>query len=173
MPKTKDQKKVIFTELQKLIGDSRSVVFATFNNIKVKAQHELRNGLRDAGVTFRVVKKTLVSRALGESGHDGALLEEIRGNIGIASSLNDEVLPAKILAKAAKDNGQILLHFGILSGKLIDAAGVKMLSALPSKEELLGKLVGALASPMRGFLNVLQGNQRNLLTVLNQIKRNK
>ncbi len=124
-------------------------------------------------MSFRVVKKTLVNKALKEGGQDPTPLDQIRGNIGIAFSLHDEVTPAKILAKAAKDNEQLRLHFGILAGKLIDAAAVKMLAALPSKEELLGKLVGTLVAPLRGFLNVLQGPQRNLLNVLVRIKEKK
>jgi large subunit ribosomal protein L10 len=88
-------------------------------------------------------------------------------------AMTDEVSAAKVVHTFAKDNEIVTIYGGILEGKFIDASGVKSLASLPSKQELLAKVVGSLNAPVSGFVNVLAANIRNFVSVLSNIKDKK
>jgi large subunit ribosomal protein L10 len=100
-------------------------------------------------------------------------IKSFGGGVSALFGKEDEVAPAQLIAQFAKTHEVVTLFGGILEGKFIDAAKVKELSALPSKQQLLGQLVGTLNAPISGFVNVLAGNLRNLVGVLNNIKQSK
>ena len=124
-----------------------------------------------ARVAF-VVEKTLLKRALKEAGVD-IDTDAFGGSVLTSVGLRDEVAPAKILSEFKKDREGIQFLGGILEGRLMDAASVTRLSKLPSKKELLDKVVGSLNAPASGFVNVLAGNLRGLVYTLNAIKESK
>jgi large subunit ribosomal protein L10 len=169
MPKTRQQKQETVTSLLAGLKNSKSVVFANFQGVTVNKAEELRKTCRQEGIGVLVAKKTLLKRACQESG-----LNEINPDIfngGVASFFGqDEVSPARVVQTFAKTNEVVNIHGGILEGKFIDTAMVKSLALLPTKIELLGKLVGTLQAPISGFVNALGGNLRNLVNVLNNIK---
>jgi len=99
--------------------------------------------------------------------------ESFDGSVASVFGHNDEVSPAQIVANFAKTHDMVKIFGGILEGKFIAADKVLALSRLPSKQQLLGQLVGTLNAPISGFVNVLAGNLRNLVGVLNNIKATK
>ena len=173
MPKSKQQK---VSTVGTLAGDLKAgmgVVFANFQGLTVAAMEDLRKQCRAEGVTITAAKKTLVKRACDEAGLGDIDPKSWVGGIATAVGKTDEVAPAKILATFAKTHEQVVIYGGVLEHKFITAAAVKHLSALPSKQQLLGQLVGTLNAPVSGFVNVLAGNLRNLVGVLNNIKEAK
>ena len=172
MAKTKQQKQFALEKLTKSIREAKSVVFSTFLKLDIQTQEGLRRKLREAGVCFTVFKKTLVRKALEAEGIDVASIDEWRGNVGVATS-GEEVASAKILMSVARKEEGIAVRFGILEGNRIEEHAVKELALIPGKEQLLGKLVGSLQSPIYGLAQVLQGTQRNFVFVLQNIVKQK
>lgn len=165
---TKDQKKNIVKDLAEKIKNSKSVVFSDFKGLKVKDMTDLRKELRKEGTDMKVVKKTLMNLALKDAGIEMDT-NKFEGQIAVTVSEQDEVAAAKIIAKFAKANENLKIVGGILGTKVLAKEEVTALAKLPSKEELLAKLVGTLNAPVSGFVNVLAGNIRGLVTVLKAV----
>lgn len=172
MAKTKVQKEAQVEALVSNMKEAKAAVFANFQGLTVQETEALRAACRENGIIFTASKKTLVQRALDEAGIE-ADARNFDGGVGVAFGMNDEVAPAQILAKFAKDHELLTLFGGVLEGAYIDAAKVEALSKLPSKEQLYAQLVGTLNAPISGFANVLAGNLRGLVTVLGAIKEQK
>lgn len=157
------------SELAALLGNAKLTAFAQYQGLSVKDLQSLRREAREAGVTIKVVKNRLVRVALGQNEQlknvDTSLLT---GQLLYAMSAEDEVAPAQVLAKFAKTHDALQLIGAIdATGTLMEQADVKALAALPTKEQLRGMLVGTIAAPLSGFVNVLAGNVRGVLNVLN------
>jgi len=172
MSKTKQQKQDTLQTLESGLKAAKSAVFANFQGLTVAEMEELRKDCRKENIQVLVAKKTLVKRAFETLGLTGADPKLFKG--GVATFLgSDEVGPAKIVSTFAKTHEIAAIFGGALEGKYVDANMVKSLAALPGKQELLSKLVGTLNAPVSGFVNVLAGNLRNLVGVLNNIKNAK
>ncbi|MDD4289857.1 MAG: 50S ribosomal protein L10 [Patescibacteria group bacterium] len=171
MPKTKLQKQEALKQTQDNIHDSKLVVMTSYNNLSVKKLEELRDELRKNDVFYKVIKKTILKLAKGDD-VDDKILESFKGNLSLAYS-QDEIIATKILAKFAKVNDGLQIHGAWLEGKFLTREQVIELSKLLSKEELLAKLLATMKNPITGFVNVLSGNMRGFLNVLNAIKETK
>jgi len=165
---TRQQKEIIVRDLAEKLRGSKAVVFSDYKGLTVKDMTTLRNDLRKEGVDLKVLKKTLLQIALKDAGIDMDV-KKLEGQIAVAVAKNDEVAAAKIIAKMAKANENLKIAGGILGTKELSVAEVNALAKLPSKEELLAKLVGTLNAPVSGFVNVLAGNLRGLVTVLKAV----
>jgi len=169
---TKKEKKLIVDELAKKLKVSKAVVFSDFKGLEVKDMTLLRRELKKEGITLNVLKKTLINLALKEAGLE-ADVRKLEGQIALAISEKDEVMAAKIIAKMAKTNENLKIVGGILGTKELTADEVNALAKLPTKEELLAKLVGTLNAPISGLVNVLAGNLRGLVNVLKAVADSK
>lgn len=172
MPKTRKQKEETVASLAAKLKKMRSIVFANYEGLPVKDIEVMRRDLKGAGIDYTVAKKTLLALAVKEAGLEFDP-KGIKGNFASVISYEDEVAAAKILTKFAKNHESLKLLGGVLDGKLIDARSAIALSKIPSKQELLSKLVGSLNSPVTGLVNVLAGNIRGLLMVMTAIKDKK
>ncbi len=172
MAKTRQEKEIHVQELTDQLKEAKSAVFANFQGLTVQETEELRGKCREQGVQCVASKKTLVKRALGNLDMD-VDTKPFEGGVATFIGTGDEVAPAQVVANFAKDHEVVEIFGGTLEGKFIDSAMVKQLSALPSKQELLAKLVGTINNPVTGFVNVLAGNLRGLVGVLNAIKETK
>jgi large subunit ribosomal protein L10 len=169
MPITRAKKEEIVKELSEKLGRQKSIVFADFTGLKVKDLAVLKAKLRAQNAEFKVAKKTLMNVAFREKGIE-ADPKSLAGEIAIVMGYGDEVAPAKMVYEFSKTNQNIKILGGLLENKIIALEQVLQLAKLPSKQELLGKLVGTLSAPSRNFVGVLQGNIRGLVTVLSKIK---
>ncbi|MDO8664538.1 MAG: 50S ribosomal protein L10 [Candidatus Liptonbacteria bacterium] len=169
---TRTQKEKIIKELTDKFQKQKSVIFTDFRGIGVNKLMALRREMRKLGAEFKVAKKTFLRIALKSIGVEYDP-KELEGEIGVIFGYEDQVAPAKAAAKFGKENETFKVLKGLLDGKLIEGKEVLALAKLPSREQLLGKLVWVLNSPVQGFYNVLQGNLRNLVVVLQKIKDNK
>lgn len=173
MPKSKTEKKATIATLVSGLKSAKGVVFANFQGLTVAQTEALRKACRAENVTVLAAKKTLVKRALEEAGLGDVETKNFKGGIAAFMGALDEVAPAKVVATFAKKAELVTFFGGILEGKFIDAAMVKSLSALPSKLELLSKMVGSLNAPISGFVNVNAAMVRSLLNVLNNLQKAK
>ncbi len=174
MPSNKvlEQKKQVVQELADKVKAAQSIVLADYRGLTVEQDTELRNALRAAGVEYKVVKNTLTSLAVKESGLEG-LDSFLNGPTAMASSSTDAVAPAKVLSEFAKKFEKLELKVGVVEGKIIDVNGIKALAELPSREVLIAKVLGSFNAPISGLVNVLNGNVRGLVVALNAIAEQK
>ena len=172
MAKTKQQKQNTVKDLVDGLKQSKGVVFANFQGLTVEEIQKLRSNCREENVKVLAAKKTLVELACQDLKLE-ASPRSFSGGIATFMSNDDEVAAARIVNNFAKDHEVVEIFGGILEGGFIDQAKVKNLASLPSKQELLAKLVGTINAPVNGFVNVLSGNLRNLVGVLNNIKEAK
>jgi large subunit ribosomal protein L10 len=166
------QKEEIIKDLSDKIKSSKSVVVSDFKGLSVKDLTNLRKELRENGVDFKVTKKTLIKIALKDAGIEMDV-KSIDGQIALAMSQVDEVAAPKIIAKMAKTNENLKIKGGLLGSEILSEEQMMALAKLPSKEELLAKLVGTINAPVSGFVNVLAGNIRGLVNALNAIAQAK
>ncbi|MFA6547375.1 MAG: 50S ribosomal protein L10 [Candidatus Magasanikbacteria bacterium] len=167
MPKTRQQKVQVIESLTGGLKGSKGAVFANFQGLKVSDFEALRKQARAEQVLVQVAKKTLVKRVFEDLGVE-VDPKAFQGGI-VTLSGPDEIAAAKIVSNFAKAHESVTIYGGVLEGKFIDAFSVSNLASLPSKHQLLGQLVGTLNAPISGFVNVLAGNLRNLVNVLNNI----
>lgn len=173
MAKTKLQKDEFIKQFTDSLAKAKSLVFVHFDGLKVKEIEELRKIFRKENVHYVVAKKTLLKKAFETAGvknFDPATLEK---EIGVAFGMTDEVAPARIIQKFSKDHEALKAFGGVLENSYVGKEKVIELASLPSREELLAKVVGSMNAPVSGFVNVLAGNLRNLVYVLSAIKDTK
>lgn len=166
---SRQTKETQVAELTALLSTAKMTAFAAYQGLSVKDLQSLRRTSRAANVTIRVIKNRLVRVALSQTeALKNVETGDLKGQLLYAISSEDEVMPAQVLAKFAKEHEALKLLGGIdASGVLITGADIQALANLPTKEQLRGQLVGTLAAPLSGFVNVLAGNVRGVLNVLN------
>jgi large subunit ribosomal protein L10 len=167
MPTAKKEAEV--EELKGRLSGARTLFFTDYAGLTVGAITKLRNELRKGGSSYTVVKNTLFRRALGAD-LAKQFEEFLTGPTGVVFAGDDPIAPAKALKQFSDDNKSLSIKAAYIDGKVADVAHVNALAALPSKLELVAKMIGSLASPLRGLVNVLSGNQSGLVRVLNSIR---
>lgn len=152
------------------LRNSQGVILVDYRGLTVSESNELRQRLREAGAEFRVIKNTLARRAAEQAGVeniDGVFV----GPTAAAIALNDPVEPAKALVRFAKDSGKTEIKGGILGLRYITPQEVQKLADLPSRQELLAKVVGGAAAPLVGLVSVTSGLLRNVVSVIDALRR--
>ena len=150
-----------------------SLIIATYSKLTVSQDYELRKALRSSGAKYRVVKNTLAKLAAKGTAAEGAL-SELSGVTSLAYTKGDPVALAKAMSKYAKDNPEFTFKAGVVEGRVVDVASIQDLANLPSKEELISKIMWLLNSPAQRMAVALNGLSRNLAVVLNEAaKENK
>lgn len=149
-----------------------TIFLCNFKGLTVDKDTSLRRDLRAQGATYRVVKNTLLKLAFEESDF-AQLNDHLNGNTALAYHPEDIVGLAKVLSKAAKDNEKFEFKAGVVQGRVIDVSELETLASLPSREELVAKLMFMMNYPIQGFATALNGIIRNFAVVLDQIKQQK
>lgn len=163
MPVTKARKEEVLKSLEEKFSKAKSVYFSKNSGLEVNDINDLRKKLKKEGIDLMVAKKTLIQLAAKKNGVAEIPADVMDGPITAAFSYKDEVAPAKILHTFAKDHEALELMGGVVAGKLMNKAEAKQMATLPSREELLAKLVGSMKSPISGFHGVLAGTLRKLV----------
>jgi large subunit ribosomal protein L10 len=170
--KTRLQKEKEIEELHREFGESPNALLVGFQGIKVGADERLRRELRQSNVSYRVVKNTLAIRAA-----EGTPLEQVKGKFegatAVALSKSDPVLLAKLLSKWAKESPVFSFKAAVVEGLAIDVKDIESLSNLPSKEELISKVMFLINSSAQRLAVVTAGVARNLAIVMDQVRAQK
>lgn len=157
-------------ELTATIQAAKAIYLTSFTGIDVASDTELRRKLRDVATDYRVVKNRLAKRA-AEAAGVGALSEHLTGPTSIAFAKDDPVAPARILEQFINAGGKLAIKSGFMDGRVLTQEQVKSLATLPSRDELLARVVGGVQAPLYGFAAVLTGLLRNLVGVIGAIEK--
>jgi len=166
------EKELELSKFRDTIKGAKSVVVSHASGMSVSQVTELRKQLREAGVTHTVVKNTMGRIAAREVDMEG-LAKLLDGPTVISISKTDSIAPAKVLANFAKTNDKLVILGGVIDGKDASAKDILEIASLPSREELLAKMLGSLNSPITGFLRVLNGPAAGFVRALNAIAEKK
>ncbi|MBK9313329.1 MAG: 50S ribosomal protein L10 [Acidobacteria bacterium] len=170
--KTRAQKKTDLTFLKEQLTSMDHALLVSFDGLSVEKDGQLRRALREAQLSYKVVKNTL-----GRLAVEGTPLESLKehfvGMTAIAYSRNDPVGLAKVLSKFAKENKQLIFKAGVVEGRPISVKEIDSLATLPSKEELVSKLMFVLNAPAQRIATVINAVPRNLAVVVNEISKQK
>ncbi|MDO8486398.1 MAG: 50S ribosomal protein L10 [Candidatus Staskawiczbacteria bacterium] len=169
----KEKKQKALKDLKENISKQKSVIFVDFSKVNSKDLFSLRKKLKEAGCALKVGKKTLIRIAFGQSGISfwNKIKSSIPGQLALVFGIEDELSPAKISNQFSETNKNFKILGGIFENRFIEKEKVLALANLPSREELLGKIVGSITAPISGFMNVLQGNIKGLVVVLSKINK--
>lgn len=168
------EKQATVVELKQKFAGTKGAVLTMNKGLTVAQDTKLRRKLREAGIEYRVVKNTLTRIAAKEAGLQG-IEPYLEGPTAMAISYTDPAAPAKMISEFIKENKLQALEIkaGLVEGRVIDANGVKILANLPPREVLIAQVLAGMQSPIVGFVNVLQGNIRNLVYTLEAVRKQK
>lgn len=144
----------IVEEIQANIKDAKSIVVVDYRGLTVEQDTVLRKTLRENNVTYKVYKNTMIKRAIAGTEFEG-LNDCLEGPTAIAISTEDATAPARVLCKFAKDAPKLEVKSGIVEGTVYDAKGIAAVATVPSRDELIGKLLGSIQSPISNLARVL------------------
>jgi large subunit ribosomal protein L10 len=170
--KTRQQKDQEIADLKEALTSSGNAFVVGFQGLTVEKDQVLRRQLREAQLSYRVVKNTLAQRAV-ENTHLESLSDKFVGSTAIAYCQSDPVGLAKVLSKFAKENAQFTFKAGVVEGRVISIKDIDALATMPSKEELISKLLFLLNAPAQRLAVALNGVARNLTVVVNEIAKQK
>ena len=168
----RNDKQTAISEFSEGIGKATNAFLIDFKGITVPQVTELRKQVRESGSDYVVVKNTLALIAVKDSPLV-ALREQFTGMTAVAYNTTDAVALAKALTKFAKDVPTVQFKGALLNGQIVPAAEIQNIANLPSREELVSKLLFLMQSPIRGLVTVLSANIRNLAVVIDQIAKQK
>ncbi len=143
-------KKPVVEEISAAIKEAQSVVLVDYRGLTVDQDTKLRKELREAGVNYKVYKNTMMNFAFKGTDFE-SLAPYLEGPSAVAISTTDATAPARVLAKFAKTADKLEIKAGVVEGTLYDAAGMQTIASIPSREELLSKLLGSIQSPITNF----------------------
>ncbi len=147
-------KKPIVEEIAAAVKDAQSVVLVDYRGLTVEQDTQLRKQLRESGITYKVYKNTMMNFAFKGTDYE-TLLPYLEGPSVLATSTEDATAPARVLCKFAKTANALEVKGGIVEGIAYDAKGIEDISKIPSREELLSKLLGSIQSPITNFARVM------------------
>lgn len=177
MNENMSKKQAVVAELKEQLTSAKGVVLTGYKGLTVAQDTALRREFREAGVTYHVVKNTMLRLAAQEAGIEG-LDEHLEGTTAFAFSAEDAVAPAKVIGGFIKKNklddaGVLTIKVGMVEGQVIDTKEVNALATLPSREELIAKMLGSMNAPISNTVNVLQGVIRKAVYVLDAVRTQK
>jgi large subunit ribosomal protein L10 len=171
--KTRERKQEDLNAITERLSNSKSAMIVSFNKLTVNKDQEFRNQLRDAGAQFQVVKNTIARIAVKGTPYEGAS-EHFKGVTGIAWTENDAVVLSKTVSKFVKANADIYtFKAGIVEGRVVDLKQVESIASLPSKEELISKLMFVINAQAQRIVTVINAVPRNLAVVVRLIGEGK
>ena len=149
-----EQKKTIVEEITNHVKDAQCVVLVNYSGLTVEQDTILRREFREAGIVYKVYKNTMMNFAFKGTSCE-SLTEHLHGTNALAISADDATAPARILSKYAKQYPALEMIAGVVEGNYNDQAGMQALASIPSREDLLGKLLGSIQSPISNLARVL------------------
>jgi len=167
MAVTKAKKQEQVEKLSQDLKNVSNVVVATYTKLTVAQDYELRKALRGVGAKYQVVKNTLAEKAAKGTRVEGAL-KELAGVTSIAYTTGDPVAMAKALTKYAKDTPEFTFKVGVVEGRVVSIKEIESLATLPSKEQLMSKLLFLINAPAQRLATAINAVPRNLAVVVNQ-----
>ena len=164
----KAEKQFFVENLTRELKEAKSVILVNYSGLSVKSQQELKKRLKEVNARMLVVKNTLLKRAAEGAGVEKRMLENevLSGQTALIIADADPVAPLQVLGGFAKEFEVPKFKVGVIEGSFQDSESLLKISSLPSKDVLLGQLLGVLMSPSQGLVSTLNANTQNLLYTL-------
>lgn len=169
MALTRQQKQEILEDLKGKIARQKIIIFVDIAKIKVKDISDLRKKLKTIDSELKVAKKTLSKIAFKEKKFE-IDTKKLQGEIALILGYKEEILPTKIVYQFSQENPDLKILGGCFENKFVVAEKIIELAQIPTKEELLARVIGGISAPISNFVDVLHGNLRNLVRILSQLK---
>jgi large subunit ribosomal protein L10 len=169
----RDEKEKIVAEVADTVRRSHGLFFTDFAGLTVEQVTELRREFYRAGVDYRVVKNTLIQKALEQvTGYD-TVYQKLTGPTGIAFAYEDAIVPAKIIQKFKEKHSKLSLKVCVLEQQVYDGSRLTELARLPSRKEMMAAILGSIQAPLAGVPSVIQAVMRDLVSVIGEIEKKK
>jgi large subunit ribosomal protein L10 len=169
----RSEKEQIVAEVTEVVGRARGMFFTDFSGLTVEQATDLRREFRKSGIDYKVVKNTLIQKALeSASGYD-KVYDKLVGPTGVAFAFEDPVAPAKIIQKFHEKHGKLSLKVCVLEKEVYDGSKLKELARLPSRKEMMASILGSIQAPLAGVPTVLTVVVRDLVSVIGEIEKKK
>jgi large subunit ribosomal protein L10 len=169
---TKTKKVEVVSELAELFEGASGVYSIDFTGLNVANTLKLRRAFRNAGVTYRVAKNTLVRRALSDKGGFEEVTDRLVGQSGIAVGYDDPAAPARVLKEFIDPKAEFpKLNFAVIEGQIFDSKSLGTLAAMPSRMDILSSIVGSIGAPASGIVGAINAVMRDLASVIEEVAR--
>jgi large subunit ribosomal protein L10 len=167
------EKEQIVAEVVEIASRAHGMFFTDFHGLTVEQATELRREFRKSGVNYKVVKNTLIRKALETIGGYDQVCEKLVGPTGVAFAFEDPVAPAKIIQKFADKHKKLSLKVCVLDRQVFDGARLKEIASIPSRGEIMSAILGSLQAPLAGVPSTIQAVLRELVSVVDEVGKKK
>jgi large subunit ribosomal protein L10 len=172
MATSKSKKAAVLENVKTILESNKNVVLTEYRGMNVLAMTEFRATLRKAGVQLKVLKNTLSKRLFQDTGME-KLNSQMEGPIAVGFLSEDVAASTKVLLDFSKKNEFLKIKAGYIDGKMVSMDELKAIASLPSREVLLGMVLGTLQAPVKNLMTVMRGTTQNLVYALNALKEKK
>lgn len=169
----RSEKEEIVAEVSELVHRARGMFFTDFSGLTVEQATELRREFRKSGIDYRVVKNTLIRKALENATGYDKVYDRLAGPTGVAFAYDDPVTPAKVIQKFAEKHNKLSLKVCVLEREVYDGSKLGELARLPSRNEIMASILGSIQAPIAGVPTVIQAVLRDLVSVVGEIEKKK
>jgi len=167
----RNEKEQVVAEVAELMSNSSSLFFTDFGGMTVAQSSELRREFQKSGVKYRVIKNTLIKKAMLTSSSDGVAFKYLVGQTGIAFGVDDPVAPARVLKKFFDKNQKPATKAFIIDKQIFEGKKLAEFASMPSKPEMIGAILGSLQSPISGIAGSISAVMRDLVAVLDAVEK--
>jgi large subunit ribosomal protein L10 len=169
----RSEKEQIVAEFEEAAGRAKGLFFTDFTGLTVEQATELRRDFRKSGISYTVVKNTLIRKALEKMGGFDQMFDALVGPTGVALSEQDPVEPAKIIHKFAVKHSKLSLKACVLEKQIYDGSKLEELAKLPTRKEVVASILGCVQTPIAGVPTVLHAVLRDLVSVVDELSKKK
>lgn len=166
-------KEQIIAQVAGVAGRASGLFFTDFQGLTVEQMTELRREFRKNGVQYRVVKNTLIRKALESLGGFDGVAPKLVGPTGVAFANDDPVAPARVIQKFAEKHHKLGLKACVIERQVYDGAQLAVIARMPSRKDMMAAILGSVQAPLAGVPNVIQAVLRDLVSVVGEIEKKK
>lgn len=167
------EKEEIIAEVAEIAGRAQGVFFTDFTGLTVEQATELRRDLRKSGITYTVVKNTLIQKALEKVGGFDAVFDRLAGPTGVAFAFEDPATPAKVIQKFAEKHKKLSLKVCVIEHEVFDGSRLEEIARIPSRADLVAAFLGSIQSPLAGVPSTINAVLRELVSVIDEVGKKK
>lgn len=170
---TRSEKETVIAEVAEKVSRASALYFTDFTGLTVAEASELRREFRKSGIEYKVVKNTLIRKALERvTGYD-TVQEKLVGPTAIAFSYDDAIAPAKVMKKFNEKTGKVSLKVAVVERQVFEGSRLDELAKLPTRTDLIASILGSLQAPMSGIVGAIGALMRDLVSVVDAIEKQK
>lgn len=170
----REEKEQIIAEVAEVARKAGGMFFTDFNGLTVEQMTELRREFRKNGIQYRVVKNTLIQKALESlGGYDRSVYDRLAGPTGVAFAFDDPIAPARVIQKFAEKSKKLTLKVCVIEKEVFDGSKLAEIASMPGRKELMAAILGSVQAPLAGVPGVLNAVLRDLVSVVGEIEKKK